>query len=161
MNNHAERVYEYGETCEICPCDECGFIGQDMKALKAHMESGHSEASTNERLLESGLDDDDDVDTENILPWFIVNKRIPQNLKDVNLEEDSDEEWDPSQEEDDDESEDLPKSKRKQAENKSVTNLILKRKLTVPDESQPRKKSRREDRENGLYCELSLPGETI
>ena len=45
MNYHAEKVHEYGETCELYPCEEYGFSGQDIKSLKDHSASVHNNTS--------------------------------------------------------------------------------------------------------------------
>ena len=45
MNHHLLRRHEYGETCEIYPCDECGFIGEDLTSLKHHVTNEHDVAS--------------------------------------------------------------------------------------------------------------------
>jgi hypothetical protein len=39
MNIHMN--IEYGETCLMYPCEECGFIGEDLKALKDHIKDVH------------------------------------------------------------------------------------------------------------------------
>ena len=101
MNYHAERVHEYGETCVLYPCEECGFSGQDMKSLKDHTASVHNNTSkvsslTSETSYEILLDSDLDGIEETIaMPKLIVSKRIVQNLKDIYLDEDSDDEWNP------------------------------------------------------------------
>ena len=104
MNYHAERIHEYGETCELYPCEECGFSGQDMKSLKDHTASVHNNTSkvsslTSETSYEKLLDSDLDDRVEPIpMPKLIVYKRIVQHLKHINLDEDSDDEWNPSRE---------------------------------------------------------------
>jgi uncharacterized C2H2 Zn-finger protein len=39
--NHETRVHEYGETFDIYPCEECGFRGTDLGAIKTHIAEVH------------------------------------------------------------------------------------------------------------------------
>ena len=74
MKYHKQRVHEFGETCSMYPCEECGFQGTDKIQLKTHVEEHH--------------------------PKNCYNKRIKQNLKFVNFDEESDDEvekeWTPN-----------------------------------------------------------------
>ena len=51
---HVLRVYEYGECCELYPCDKRGFRGTDIDAIQSHIENFHgsSEQTTNDITLE-------------------------------------------------------------------------------------------------------------
>ena len=53
MEHHALRVHEYGECCELYPCDKCGFRGTDIDAIQSHIENVHgsSEQTTNDIAL--------------------------------------------------------------------------------------------------------------
>ena len=76
-----------------------------MKSLKDHTASVHNKTSkasslTSETSYEKLLDSDlDDTEEPIPMPKLIVYKRIVQNLKHINLDEDSDDEWNPSREE--------------------------------------------------------------
>ena len=69
MKYHLERVHEYGETCAMYPCEQCGFQGRDKVELKSHVEESHTKK--------------------------LYNKRIKQNLKGINFDEDSEDEYVP------------------------------------------------------------------
>ena len=152
MYYHVERIHVYGKTCEMYPCEECGFSGQDKKALKDHMISSHSntEETSYEKLLESDLDDSGEHSTR--MSEFVVGKRIKQNLQNINLDEDSDDDgdWDASQV-DDTEDDDIdiktpPRVERTRS---------FKRKQTGSEESQPQKKTKPAVIENtGLACDI-------
>ena len=68
--HHQERVHTYGETCSMYPCEECGFQGTDVKSLKKHVDNEHKKN--------------------------LYNKRIKQNLHNINFDQDSDDDWNPS-----------------------------------------------------------------
>ena len=72
MEHHALRVHEYGECCELYPCDKCGLRGTDIDAIQSHIENFHgsSEQTTNDITLE-------DTDIE-ALP--VNSKRKKQNF---------------------------------------------------------------------------------
>ena len=69
---HKERVHEYGETCCMYACEECGFQGSDRINLKTHVQTEHSK------------------------PLFGTRRK--QNLKEINFDEDSDDDgdWNPT-----------------------------------------------------------------
>ena len=69
MEYHKQRVHTYGETCSLYPCEECGFQGTEIVKLKDHIEEYHRKEH--------------------------YQKRIKQNLKHLNFDEDSDNEWTP------------------------------------------------------------------
>ena len=75
MTLHKERVHEYGENFELYPCEECGFRSGNILLLKEHIKEEHEKP--------------------------LYSKRIIQNLKEINFEEDSEEEgdWSPDAEE--------------------------------------------------------------
>ena len=77
MNYHKQRVHEFGETCSMYPCEECGFQGTDRLKLKEHVDEYHRRN--------------------------YYNKRIKQNLKNINFEEESEDEvkneWNPRKKE--------------------------------------------------------------
>ena len=43
MKHHQVGVHEYGETCNIYPCEDCGFLGQDVRSLKVHISENNLE----------------------------------------------------------------------------------------------------------------------
>ena len=53
------------------PCEECGYQGKDVTELKKHVDNYH--------------------------PKNIYNTRIKQNLQNINLDDDSDNDWNPNQ----------------------------------------------------------------
>ena len=53
------------------PCEECGYQGKDVTELKKHVDNYH--------------------------PKNMYNKRIKQNLQNINLDDDSDDDWNPNQ----------------------------------------------------------------
>ena len=67
---YVQRVHEYGETCELYPCEECGFQGTDLSSLQKHNNEMHKKLH--------------------------YNKRIKQNLHNIDLDDDSDDEWAPN-----------------------------------------------------------------
>ena len=116
MTFHRVRVHEYGEICQLYPCEECGFSGGDVQSLKDHIENEHSnkdsssitvgnldvsEESQDEKLLVEDLDESFEVEKSSLSEIFVQKRRV-QNLKDINFDEDSDDdkEWSPSREED-------------------------------------------------------------
>ena len=44
---HEERVHGYGESGNIYPCNECGYQGPDIVALKKHTEEAHKKSYYN------------------------------------------------------------------------------------------------------------------
>ena len=60
-----ERVHEYGN---ICPCDQCGYQGPDIVALKNHTEEEHVKSYYNGRIKQNlhtiNFDDDSDENVE-------------------------------------------------------------------------------------------------
>ena len=53
LNYHLERFHEYGESCEIYPCEECAYRGQDMGSLNEHIGSFHGQKT--EALVEENI----------------------------------------------------------------------------------------------------------
>ena len=90
---HKERVHEYGETCSMYSCEECGFQGTDRLSLKMHVQTEHSEP--------------------------LYGTRRKQNLTEINFDDDSDEDgdWNPSKDDElsivEDDHEELVTKKRK------------------------------------------------
>ena len=72
MEHHALRVHEYGECCELYPCEKCGFRDTKINAIHSCIKNFHgsSEETTNDITLE-------DTDIE-ALP--VNSKRKKQNL---------------------------------------------------------------------------------
>ena len=94
---HKERVHEYGELCQLYPCEHCGFRSGNILDLNNHIETEHREN--------------------------LYGKRKKQNLS-IDSEEDSDDdaEWTPQQEEVQEDEEDIIVSKkRKIVKNSSIT----------------------------------------
>ena len=80
MEYHALRVHEYGERCELYPCEKCGFSGTDIDAINFHNENFHgsSEQSTNNFTLEdTGIE---------ALP--VYSKRKKQNFDSLVMDDD-------------------------------------------------------------------------
>ena len=71
LEYHKERAHTYGEACTLYPCEECGYQGKDVTELKKHVDNYH--------------------------PKNMYNKRIKQNLQNINLDDDSDDDWNPNQ----------------------------------------------------------------
>ena len=44
MKYHEERIHEYGEICQMYPCDECAFSAVNMTELKKHKGNYHVES---------------------------------------------------------------------------------------------------------------------
>ena len=42
MKYHQVRVHEYGETCNMYPCEDCDYEGQDIISLQNHVSEAHS-----------------------------------------------------------------------------------------------------------------------
>ena len=107
MNHHPVRVHEYGETCNLYPCKECGFSAGDSDTLNEHFGNGHNEtfsASHEAEKLLSEEFDETSLSEEFDVHEIPVQKRIKQNLREINFEDDSDDdrEWEPTLEEEDD-----------------------------------------------------------
>ena len=95
--HHKERVHEYGETCQMYPCEECGFRARDLSALKNHTKEEHE------------------------VPLY--QKRRKQNLQNINFDDDSDDEWNPNKEDEKllaEEEDEFPAGKRKRDERKDT-----------------------------------------
>ena len=86
---HHFRVHEYGETCLIYLCEECGFIGDDVTSLNRHVKDQHL-AKQNSKDIEELSTEDSDAENFTTLSEISVQKRIKQNLANINFEEDSD-----------------------------------------------------------------------
>ena len=84
MKHHKERVHEYGETCNIYPCEDCGFQGQDIRSLKQHISESHDETC----LEQLGIKQ---------LPYY--SKRIKQNFNGLSIDKDGSFEVEESEEE--------------------------------------------------------------
>ena len=103
---HKERFHEYGESFEIYPCEECGFRSGDIVLLQKHIKEEHGKP--------------------------LYSKRIIQNLKDINFEDDSEEEgdWSPDAEDEklleEEEDEGYITNKRKRISDTSDENVIKK-----------------------------------
>jgi hypothetical protein len=125
MNHHRVRVHEYGETCNFYPCEECGFSAGDIDTLNEHVGNGHNEtfsASHEAEKLLSEEFDETSLSEEFDVHEIPVQKRIKQNLREINFEDDSDDdrEWEPTLEEEDDltkEIEDLRSNKKRKLKN--------------------------------------------
>ena len=89
-----KRVHEYGESGNIYPCDQCGYQGPDIVALKNHTEQAHKKS--------------------------YYNGRIKQNLHNITFDDDSDEdvEWNPTL----DDKKELAKEKKKSEPEKDLSN---------------------------------------
>ena len=77
-----------------------------------------------EKLLDSDLDDTEEIIA---MPKLIVSKQIVQNPKDINLDEDSDDEWNPSREEEEILDDEI----------KTVRNRKSSRKQNLPQATEP------------------------
>ena len=132
LKHHTLRVHEYGETCLIYPCEECGFIGDDVTSLDSHVKDHHSEQQ-NSKDDEELLAEDSDEDTFTTLSEISVQKRIKQNLANINFDEDSDDdnEYSPTIEEEE-EFEALNIATKQQRKRKNETDLPQPKKKTKP-----------------------------
>ena len=101
-----ERVHEYGESCQMYPCNSCGFKMVDLRKLNKHIEEEHRE--------------------------ILYGKMKKQNLININFEDDSDEdiEWNPDTEEHEDQLYDLNPKKRNYNKN-SAKNLKISKSNTI------------------------------
>ena len=132
MKHHTLRVHEYGETCLIYPCEECGFIGDDVTSLDSHVKDHHSDQQ-NSKDDEELLAEDSDEDTFTTLSKISVQKRIKQNLANIIFDEDSDDdnEYSPTIEEKE-EFEALNIATKQQRKRKNETDLPQPKKKTKP-----------------------------
>ena len=69
---HKERVHEYGEFCELYPCDECGIQCDEVHDLKTHKENSHRQTTIN---------DDDSTKKSSDLSLKITNKLLTRKRK--------------------------------------------------------------------------------
>ena len=113
LANHDKRVHEYGETFELYPCEECGFRGTDLVAIKSHIVEVHrgesiatlSILSDVSDMVESSLEEANpavsilsDVSEieENYLEGLgieklpVITQQRKQNLKDLNIDANGD-----------------------------------------------------------------------
>ena len=80
MNHHRVHVHEYGETCNLYPCEECGFSAGDVDTLNEHVRNNHTETSANhetEKLLSEEFDETEEFRVHELS----VQKCIKQNLR--------------------------------------------------------------------------------
>ena len=90
MEFHVQRFHEYGEECALYPCELCGYRGQDVDALRGHISENHEENTEKSSIHIQ--------DSPEVVPDLVVNKRIVQNLKGIDFDDDSDDdkEWTPT-----------------------------------------------------------------
>ena len=90
MEFHVQRFHEYGEECALYPCELCGYRGQDVDALRGHISEYHEENTEKSSIHIQ--------DSPEVVPDLVVHKRIVQNLKGIDFDEDSDDdiEWTPT-----------------------------------------------------------------
>ena len=167
MNHHRVRVHEYGETCNLYPCEECGFSAGDIDTLNEHVGNGHNEtfsASHEAEKLLSEEFDETSLSEEFDVHEIPVQKRIKQNLREINFEDDSDDdrEWEPTLEEEDDltkEIEDLRSNKKRKLKNtqSELKSAPPKKKVKEHEKAlicdAPAKKKMK-DTNNLLFCEF-------
>ena len=91
MRHHVIRVHEYGESCLLYPCDECGYSAGDVHSLKDHKLNEHGMTTSLEDTEMLLVEDEDTTNSEDSNLELIVSKRIEQKLDDVDFSEDSDE----------------------------------------------------------------------
>ena len=127
LNHHMVRVHQYGETCSMYPCEECGFIGDDVTSIDSHVRNHHAGQRNDEELLKEDFEEE----TFTNLSEISVKKRIKQNLEGIDFDEDSDDdkEYTPTIEEED-EFEALNKATRQNRKRKNESDVLQPKKKT-------------------------------
>ena len=112
LQYHKTRVHDYGETGNIYPCDQCGFQGADLLALKTHKKDEHDKSK-------------------------MYNGRIKQNLLHINFDEDSDDDndWSPSPHDEEALEENLESSNNKRKRKATANSQPIKK--SKPDHTCP------------------------
>ena len=74
INPHQFSVHEYGETCNMYPCEDCGYQGQDIVSLQNHISEAHSNISEAEQS--------NNLEDLGIVQLPVYSKRIKQSFPD-------------------------------------------------------------------------------
>ena len=80
MRHHVIRVHEYGESCLLYPCDECGYSAGDVHSLKDHKLNEHGKTTSFEDTEMLLVEDEDETTSEDSNLELLVSKRIEQKL---------------------------------------------------------------------------------
>ena len=91
MKHHQVRVHEYGETCNMYPCEDCGYQGQDIISLQNHLSEAHSDISEAENS--------NNLEGLGIVQLPVYSKRIKQTFPGLIIDEEGAIEVDESDEE--------------------------------------------------------------
>ena len=89
LANHEERVHEYGEMFELYPCEECGFRGTDLLAIKSHISEVHR-GELNPSVSLSSDTEASSLEDLGIKKLPVITQRRKQNLKDLNIDDNGD-----------------------------------------------------------------------
>ena len=83
MEFHVQRFHECWEECALYPCELCGYRGQDVDALRDHISEYHENPKKSSMDIQEGSGPE-------VLPDLFEQKRIVQNLKGIDFDDDSD-----------------------------------------------------------------------
>ena len=83
LQYHKTRVHDYGEPGNIYPCDQCGFQGSDLIALKNPRKEGHAKSMYNGRIKQNPVNINFDDDAQVFMMKRFLNKML-LNLQTVN-----------------------------------------------------------------------------
>ena len=130
MNHHQVWVHVYGETCNMYPCEDCGYQGQDIVSLQNHISEAHSNISEAEQS--------NNLEDLGIVQLPVYSKRIKQTFPRLIIDEEGAIEVDDSDEEF---SVTVVESPEKNVQKRKVTEA-LKRKRKITEALEPNKKSK-------------------
>ena len=126
INPHQFSVHEYGETCNMYPCEDCGYQGQDIVSLQNHISEAHSNISEAEQS--------NNLEDLGIVQLPVYSKRIKQTFPGLIIDEEGAIEVDDSDEEF---SVTVVESPEKNVQKRKVTEA-LKRKRKVTEALEPK-----------------------
>ena len=75
VQNHVERVHEYGELYQLYPCEECGLRASDLLELRKHTDEGHGNVVENS------------FEALGIRKLPVITKRRKQNFSDLQIDD--------------------------------------------------------------------------
>ena len=131
MKHHQVRVHEYREMCNMYPCEDCGFQGQDVRSLKVHISESHTNSSDENNLEQHGIQQ---------LPFY--SRRIKQNFKGLLIDEEGSIEVEESDEE------------FEMKEIETVVNYSRKRKVTERLQTNKRPKVSQIKEKTNFICDI-------
>ena len=141
VSHHQVRVHEYGELCEMYPCEDCGYSAQDLVALDKHRSEHHGPSSTS--MEELGITK---------LPEY--SKRIKQNFNGLIMDsngvveaEESNDEYVASDDDDD--------TEKLLVEDEDIPNFRNNRKRKAIEEKQKQNKKTKSTKQSGADKKLS------